>query len=410
MAHINTAVPGAREYYPLNEPAIGTHLAGKQPELFKPLEIKGVTFKNRIFVSPMCQYSSSNGHATDWHFVHIGGFATRGVGAVCMEATSVVPEGRISPEDAGLWQDSQMAPLKRIVEFSHAQGTKIGIQLCHAGRKASTYAPWIKEKTGHGTSWVAQEDENGWPNNVYAPSAIPWSEKYPNPKEMTEQDMQYVEDAFVAAVNRCKEIGFDFIEFHAAHGYLMHEFVSPISNTRTDQYGGSSLENRLRFPTRVLQRMREEWKDKPLFVRISASDWAEGPEKSEDGTWLQWGIEQSILWVQKMLSLGVVDLVDCSSGGNWFKQKIGPLIDGKIAPGYQVQFSEAMKKAHPSVIVGAVGMISDPVVAESYLKDGKADVVSLARELLRNPHWVLMAAKTLGCEVKAANQYDRAWR
>ncbi|KAJ7110022.1 hypothetical protein C8R44DRAFT_801208 [Mycena epipterygia] len=402
MAHINVPVPEAREYYPLNEPAIGTYLNGEQPNLFKPLEIKGVTFKNRIFASPMCQYSSSDGHATDWHLVHIGGFATRGVGAICIEATSVVPEGRISPEDAGLWTDSQIAPLKRIVEFSHSQGTKIGVQLAHAGRKASTYAPWIKDKMGHGTSWVAQEDENGWPNNVYGPSAIPFSETYPHPKALTEEDIKYVEDAFVAATERCKQIGFDFIEIHGAHGYLLHEFVSPLSNTRTDQYGGS-LENRLRFPTRLLQRIREVWTDKPLFVRISASDWAEGPEKAEDGTWLQWGIEQSNIWIGKMLSLGVVDLVDCSSAGNWAKQKI------PVFHGYQVHFAEAIKKAHPSLIVGAVGGITDPELAESYLKSGKADVILLARELLRNPHWALSASKQLGCKVKPANQYERAW-
>ncbi|KAJ7492431.1 NADH:flavin oxidoreductase 2 [Mycena latifolia] len=402
MSHINTPVPGAREYYPHNEPEIGTRMEGEQPNLFQPLEIKGVTFKNRVFVSPMCQYSSSDGHATDWHLVHIGGFASRGVGAVCIEATSVVPEGRISPEDAGLWKDSQMAPLKRIIEFAHSQGTKIGIQLAHAGRKATTYAPWIKDKAGHGTSWVAEEHENGWPNNVYAPSAIPFSDTYPHPKAMTEEDIKYVEDAFVAATERCKKLGFDFIEVHGAHGYLLHEFVSPLSNTRTDQYGGS-LENRLRFPLRLLQRIREVWSDKPLFVRISASDWAEGPEKAEDGTWLQWGIEQSNIWVDKMLSLGVVDLVDCSSGGNWSKQKI------TVGDGYQVPFAEAIKKAHPALIVGAVGAITDPKVAESYLKDGKADVIFLARALMRNPHWALTAAKELGCKVKAANQYERAW-
>ncbi|KAF7347671.1 Nadh:flavin oxidoreductase nadh oxidase [Mycena venus] len=410
MAHINTPVPGAREYYPLNEPAIGTHQGGEQPELFKPLEIKGVTFQEPYFCGILRCANIALMMGTQRigiSFISGQGFATRGVGAVCVEATSVVPEGRISPEDAGLWTDSQIAPLKRIVEFSHAQGTKIGIQLAHAGRKASTYAPWVKEKAGHGASWVAQENENGWPNNVYAPSAIPWSETYPNPKEMTEQDMKYVEDAFVAATKRCKEIGFDFIEVHGAHGYLIHEFVSPISNTRTDQYGGPLLENRLRFPTRLLQRICEEWKDKPLFVRISATDWAEGPEKSEDGTWLQWGIEQSTLWVGKMLSLGVIDLLDVSSGGNWVKQKISP--SSNIGHGYQVPFAETIKKAHPSLIVGAVGMITDPVIAESYLKDGKADVVFLARELMRNPHWALAAAKTLGAKIKAANQYDRAW-
>ncbi|KAJ7751311.1 hypothetical protein DFH07DRAFT_826841 [Mycena maculata] len=400
--HINTAVPGAREYYPLNEPEIGTRMDGSQPALFQPLEIKGVTFKNRIFVSPMCQYSSSDGHATDWHLIHIGGFATRGVGAICIEATSVVPEGRISPEDAGLWTDSQIAPLKRIVEFTHSQGTKVGIQLTHAGRKASTYAPWIKDKAGHGTSWVAQENENGWPNNVYAPSAIPFSKTYPHPKAMTEEDMKYVEDAFVAAVERCKQIGFDFIEVHGAHGYLIHEFFSPLSNTRTDQYGGS-LENRLRFPMRILRRVRQVWGDKLLFVRISATDWAEGPEKAEDGTWLQWGVEQSNLFVDKMLEAGVVDLLDVSSGGNWASQKI------PVAHGYQVPFAEAIKKAHPSLIISTVGLITDPEKANSYLKDGKADVISLARELMRNPHWALTAAKQLGCKIKLANQYERAW-
>ncbi|KAJ7225282.1 hypothetical protein GGX14DRAFT_539446 [Mycena pura] len=410
MTHINTRVPDAREYYPLSVPDIGTYEVGtplpshgEQPNLFKPLDIKGVTFKNRIFTSPMCQYSSDNGHATDWHFVHIGGFATRGVGSICMEATAVVPEGRISPEDAGLWTDSQMAPLKRIVEFCHNHGTKVGIQLAHAGRKASTYAPWIKDKMGHGTSWIAQADEDGWPDNTYAPSAISFSDgTYPHPKAMTEEDIKHVEDAFVAATKRCIEIGFDFIEIHGAHGYLIHEFVSPLSNTRTDQYGGS-LENRLRFPMRILQRVREVWADKPLFVRISATDWKEGPEKTDDGTWMQWGIEQSIIWAEQMLRLGVVDLLDVSSGGNWFQQKIA------VKHGYQIELAAAIKKAHPQLIVGGVGMITDPELAEEYLRDGKADVVFLARELLRNPHWALHAAKKLGCKVKPANQFERAW-
>ncbi|KAJ7606728.1 hypothetical protein DFH06DRAFT_1275354 [Mycena polygramma] len=397
MSHINTAVPGAREYYPLNEPEIGTFLGGEQKDLFKPLEIKGLTFKNRIFVSPMCQYSSSDGHATDWHLVHIGGFATRGVGAICLEATAVVPEGRISPEDAGLWQDSQIAPLKRIVEFSHSQGTKIGIQLAHAGRKASSYAPWVQMRKGRGTSRVASQNENGWPDNVYAPSAIPFSEITPQPKEMTEEDMLYVENTFVAAAKRCKQAGSDFIEIHGAHGYLISEFVSPLSNTRTDKYGGSPS-NRLRFPTRLLQRVRAEWSDKPLFVRISATDWAEGPEKAEDGTWMQWGVEQCNLWVDQMLSLGLIDLLDVSSGGNWAKQTNGP-----------VPFAEAIKKAHPALVVGAVGAITKPEAANSYLKTGKADVIFMGRELLRNPHWPLMAAKQLGARIKPANQYSLAW-
>ncbi|KAF9502407.1 putative NADH:flavin oxidoreductase 2 [Pleurotus eryngii] len=396
MPLLNTPVPGAREFYPLNEPEIGTALSQKDaPLLFQPITIGGVTFKNRIFVSPMCQYSSSDGHATDWHLVHIGGFATRGAGAICLEATAVVPEGRISPQDAGIWKDSQIAPLKRIVEFCHSQGTKVGIQLAHAGRKASLLAPWI------GPVRTAAADEGGWPDKVYAPSAISYANNYPLPKEVSERDMQYIEDAFADAIVRCEKVGFDFIEIHGAHGYLLHSFVSPLSNVRNDTYGGQPLENRLRFPLRVVQLCRAAW-SKPLFVRISASDWAEGLEKGEDGNWAQWGIEQSTIYVGEMLKLGV-DLVDCSSGGNWAKQKI------RYEHGYQVPFAAALKKAHPSLSIGAVGLLTDPLFVERYLQDGKTDVVFLGRELLRNPHWPLAAAKALGTPVKAANQYERAW-
>ncbi|KDQ63292.1 hypothetical protein JAAARDRAFT_29310 [Jaapia argillacea MUCL 33604] len=409
---VNTPVPGADQYYPLNTPDIGEafppelYARNKDlPKLFQPLTLKGVTFKNRIFVSPMCQYSSDYGHATDWHLVHLGGYATRGVGAICIEASAVVPEGRISPEDAGLWTDSQIAPLQRIVNFVHAQGTKIGIQLAHAGRKASTLAPWVHSnapRTKVAKSQVAHEDENGWPDQVYGPSEIPFASDYPKPKAMTEEDIQYVEDAFVSAVERCKKIGFDFIELHMAHGYLFHSFLSPLSNVRSDVYGGPALENRLRFPLRAAARVRSVWADKPLFVRISATDWAEGPEKGEDGVWKQWGIEQSKVFVGECEKIGV-DLIDCSSGGNWAAQKI------TVGEGYQVPFAEALKKAHPNMIVGAVGMITLPRSAESFLSSGKADVVFLARELIRNPHWALTAAKELGVAVKPANQYERGW-
>ncbi|KAJ7086313.1 hypothetical protein C8R43DRAFT_965121 [Mycena crocata] len=263
-------------------------------------------------------------------------------------------------------------------------------------------------------------NENGWPNNgivafcpigiysdcvhaVYGPTATPFSDSFPHPKEMSEDDMKRVEDAFAAAAERCKQIGFDFIELHGAHGYLIHSFLSPVSNTRTDQYGGS-LENRMRFPTRVLERMRAVWADKPLFVRISSTDCMPGPEKAEDGTWLQWGMEQSKVWLDRMVSVGVIDLLDASSGGTWSKQ-----VWFQDGPGFQVPFSEAFKKAHPELVVGAVGNITDVEVAESYLADGKADVIFLARELLRNPDWVLSAAKKLGCTPKAANQYMMAW-
>ncbi|PPQ63788.1 hypothetical protein CVT24_004330 [Panaeolus cyanescens] len=404
MSLSNDRVPGAYQFFPLNRPEIGTllHDEAKEsdsPLLFKPLRIRGLEFKNRIFVAPMCQYSSDNGHATDWHLVHIGGLATRGVGAICMEATAVVPEGRISPEDAGLWTDSQIEPLRRIVNFSHAQGTLIGIQLAHAGRKASTHAPWVQNRAGHGVPHTASASEDGWPDQVKGPSAIQFSEQYPNVIEMTEQDIKDVEDAFVSAVERSEKAGFDFIELHAAHGYLLHEFLSPLSNQRQDMYGGS-LENRSRFLLNVSRRCREAWPDKPLFVRISATDWAEGPEQV-DGVWKQWGIEQSSVLVGRLQELGV-DLIDCSSGGNWFRQKID------LVPGYQVPFAEVLKKRH-SILIGTVGLITDPVQAESYLQQGKADVIFLARELMRNPHWPLLAAKTLGAKVKPANQYERAW-
>ncbi|ESK98198.1 nadh:flavin oxidoreductase nadh oxidase [Moniliophthora roreri MCA 2997] len=410
MAFINHPVPDVVQYYPLNDPAIGTprvqvncHQGEDIPLLFQPITIGDVTFKNRIFVSPMCQYSSDNGHATDWHFVHIGGFATRGVGAIIMEATSVVPEGRISPEDAGLWTDSQIAPLKRIVNFAHAQGTKIGVQLAHAGRKASTYAPWVQERLGAGGRNAARKEENGWPDNVVGPTTTAWSENFPNPRELSAKELDELDEAFVAAIKRCEEVGFDFIEIHGAHGYLISSFVSPLSNTRTDEFGGQPLENRIRWPLRLISRCRSAWK-KPLFVRISASDWAEGSEKNDDGTWAQWGIEQSTIFAGEMKKIGV-DLIDVSSAGNWFKQKI------IVKPGYQVPFAEAIKKAHPSLAVGAVGFITEGKQAESYLQEGKADVVLLARALIKDPHWVLSAARDLGIngKIKAANQYERAF-
>ncbi|KAK7695166.1 hypothetical protein QCA50_002356 [Cerrena zonata] len=289
MTNVNKPVPGADQYYPLNEPELGQLLPVDKyphnaalPKLFEPLTVRGVTFRNRIFVSPMCQYSSDNGHATDWHFVHVGALATRGPGAITMEATSVTPEGRISPEDAGLWTDTQIPPLQRIVKFAHAHQAVIGVQLSHAGRKASTIAPWVHTdlaKTKNPKSWVAHEDEGGWPDNVLAPSAIAYVDYYPLPKAMTEENIRYVEDGFVKAIDRVKQVGYDFIELHAAHGYLFHNFLSPLSNKRTDQYGGS-LENRMRWPLRVIKLMRDAW-DGPFFVRISATDWADFPRKAK---------------------------------------------------------------------------------------------------------------------------------
>ncbi|KAJ3574443.1 hypothetical protein NP233_g1769 [Leucocoprinus birnbaumii] len=403
---VNKGVPNAREFYPLNEPEIGTVLnaTSDTPKLFEPLTLRNVTFKNRIWVSPMCQFSSDDGHATDWHLVHLGSFAIHGAGAIMVEATAVVPEGRISPEDAGLWKDSQIAPLKRIVSFAHAHDTKLGIQLAHAGRKASTHAPWVQKKAGKGASSVATKEEAGWPEQVYAPSEISYHQGfYPDPQAATEEYLNGITNAFVDAARRADAAGFDFIELHAAHGYFLHEFLSPLSNTRSDIYGGQPLENRLRYLLQLVEKVRAVWPEhKPLFVRISATDWAEGPEKDENGQWLQWGIEQSTILADRLQKLGV-DFLDISTGGNWQQQKI------TVGPGYQVPYAAEIKKALPNLPIGTVGAITEPELAEAYLQEGKADVIFMAREFLRNPSWPLYAARQLGVTLKAPNQYEMAW-
>jgi len=409
---LNVPVPDVDQFFPLNDPPIGSLYPSSiykknetPPALFKPITIRGVTFKNRIFVAPMCMYSSDNGHATDWHLVHIGAFAARGAGAICQEATGVVPEGRISPEDAGLWTDTQIPPLQRIVRFCHTQDTKVGVQLAHAGRKASTLAPWVgrnEAKTRTAGRDVALADENGWPNNVWGPTEIPHAEGYPVPKAATEEHMDYVEKAWVDATERCKKIGYDFIEVHAAHGYLLHEFLSPLSNLRTDKWGGQSLENRMRFPLRIISAVRKAWPDKPLFVRISGTDWAEGPEQV-DGVWKQWGIEQSSIFAGELIKLGI-DRLDVSAGGLWHAQKIPPIVEG-----VQAHLAVKIKQDHPNLIVSTVGCITDPHFANNLIEEGKVDIVTLARELIRRADWPLWAASQLGVAAKPANQYERAW-
>ncbi|CEL58482.1 hypothetical protein RSOLAG1IB_08572 [Rhizoctonia solani AG-1 IB] len=400
-----------KEFYPLNEPSIGTPYSKDAypqnktiPKLFQPLQIRNTTFKNRIWASPMCQYSANDGHMTDWHLVHLGGFAARGVGSIMLEATAVVPEGRISPECPGIWTDSQMTPMRRIVDFIHGQGAVVGIQLSHAGRKASTLAPWISaaQKAAGNNTMIATEEQNGWPAQVVGPSEIPFGDNYPRPKAMALEDIDTLERAYIDAVERCKLIGFDFIEIHGAHGYLLHSFCSPHSNNRADIYGGS-LENRIRLPLRVVRAVRKAWgDDKPLFYRVSASDWAEIPERDANGDWKSWGIEQTIELARRLKEEGV-DLVDTSSGGNWSAQKI------PVGPMYQVPFAENIKKAVPDLVVGSVGLITTPQQAEGILQEGKADVVMLARELLRHVDFPIYAAQELGVVVKPANQYERAW-
>jgi 2,4-dienoyl-CoA reductase-like NADH-dependent reductase (Old Yellow Enzyme family) len=350
--------------------------------LFDLLTIRDITFANRVFVSPMCQYSSTDGYANDWHFAHLGSRAVGGAGLVLTEATAVLPEGRISPEDLGIWMDDHIEPLARIVRFIHEQGSVAGIQLAHAGRKASTYAPWA----GHG---MVPESGGGW-NNVVAPSALAFTDGYPMPRALSIDGIKNVVSAFAAAARRACEAGFRVIEIHAAHGYLIQEFLSPLSNRRTDAYGGS-FENRTRLLREIVAAVRGVWPERaPLFVRISASDWIEGG----------WDIQQSVELARQLKELGA-DLIDCSSGGNV------PGAEIPVGPGYQTPFAEQIRR-EANILTGAVGMITSPVQAEHILVTGQADAVMIARELLRDPYWPLRAARELGQPTSWPVQYLRA--
>ncbi len=349
--------------------------------LFDQLKIRDVTLRNRIAVSPMCEYSCEDGFANEWHLVHLGSRAVGGAALVITEATAVTPEGRISPQDLGIWKDAHIEPLARIAKFLSAEGSYPGIQLAHAGRKGSTSAP---SQGGHA---IAPAD-GGW--IPLAPSAIPFSDKYPMPAALDEAGIRSVVQSFADAAVRAREAGFRVIEIHAAHGYLLHEFLSPLSNKRTDSYGGS-LENRTRIVREVAVAIRKVWPERhPLFVRISASDWVEGG----------WDVEQSIQLVEQLGPLGV-DLIDCSSGGNVAKADI------PVGPGYQVPFSEKIR-SRAKILTGAVGMITTPKQADEIILTGKADIVLLARELLRQPYWPLHAARDLGVKVSWPEQYLRA--
>jgi 2,4-dienoyl-CoA reductase-like NADH-dependent reductase (Old Yellow Enzyme family) len=350
--------------------------------LFDPLTIQDITFANRVFVSPMCQYSSVDGYANDWHFVHLGSRAVGGAGLVLTEATGVVPEGRISPQDLGIWMDDHIEPLARIVRFIHEQGSVAGMQLAHAGRKASTYRPW----EGNGT---VPESRGGW-KNVVAPSALAFADHYPMPQALSLDGIRNVVSAFAAAARRACEAGFDVVEIHAAHGYLIHEFLSPYSNRRTDAYGGS-FENRTRILREIIAAVRGSWPDgAPLFVRISATDWIDGG----------WDIQQSIELARQLKELGA-NLIDCSSGGNVPHAKI------PVGAGYQTPFAEQIRR-EANILTGTVGMITSPVQAEHILVTGQADAVILARELLRDPYWPLRAARDLGQSISWPVQYLRA--
>jgi 2,4-dienoyl-CoA reductase-like NADH-dependent reductase (Old Yellow Enzyme family) len=350
-------------------------------KLFSPLTLRGVTFRNRIFVSPMCQYSCVDGVPNDWHLVHLGSRAVGGAGLVMVEATAVTPEGRISPADSGLWNDTQADAFKRISSIITSQGSIPGIQLAHAGRKASTEPPW---KGGR----PIQKSDGGW--QPVAPSPIPFAPGHPMPREVSPAEIEGLVKSFADAAAKALHAGFKVVEVHMAHGYLLHEFLSPLSNHRQDAFGGS-LEARIKFPQNVAAAVRAVWPESlPVFVRISATDWVDKG----------WDLEQSIAFARRLREIGV-DLIDCSSGGM--------VADANIpsGPGFQVPFSAAIRR-EAGIATGAVGLITNAQQAEQTLVCGDADAVFLARALLRDPYWPLHAAKDLGVEVSWPVQYERA--
>jgi 2,4-dienoyl-CoA reductase-like NADH-dependent reductase (Old Yellow Enzyme family) len=349
--------------------------------LFDPLVLRGLKLANRIAVSPMCQYSAPEGRATDWHLVHLGGLAQGGAGLVFTEAAAISPEGRISPQDLGLWNDGQVEPLARAVHFVKSQGAVAGVQLAHAGRKAGTQPPW----EGGGVLPLAQ---GGWLGQ--APSAVPFDAGWHTPQALDAAGLQQVKADFRRAALRALDAGFQVVEIHGAHGYLLHQFLSPLANRREDQYGGS-FENRIRLLCEVVETVRAVWPENlPLLVRISATDWAEGG----------WDPAQSVALARILRPLGV-DLVDCSSGG------MVPRAHIPLAPGYQVPFAASIRQ-ETGMPTGAVGLITEPAQAQAILAAGQADLVFLGRELLRDPRWPLRAARELGEVIPWPAQYARA--
>ena len=343
--------------------------------------LRSVEFRNRIFLSPMCQYSAIDGVPDDWHVVHLGSRAVGGAGLVIVEATAVTPEGRISPGDLGIWNDRQVRAFQKITSFIAAQGSVPGIQLAHAGRKASTAPPWKRGSP-------LNSSEGGW--LPVAPSSLPFAEGYSIPHELTQSEIAELVSRFAEGAIRALDAGFKVIELHMAHGYLMHEFLSPLTNKRGDEYGGG-LEGRARFPLHVAKAVRDVWpSDLPLFVRISAMDWAEGG----------WDLEQSVTFSKWLRDVGV-DLIDCSSGG------LVPHAKVPIAPGYQVPFAAAIRR-EVNMPTGAVGLITEAQQAEEILQKGEADAVILARAMLRDPYWPMHAAKELSVDFQWPVQYVRA--
>jgi 2,4-dienoyl-CoA reductase-like NADH-dependent reductase (Old Yellow Enzyme family) len=352
------------------------------PHLFSPIKIKSIEFKNRLVVSPMCEYSSEDGFANNWHLVHLGSRAIGGAALVITEATAVCPEGRITNGDLGIYKDEHITQLKHITDFIHQHGAVAGIQLAHAGRKASRVLPW------KGGAQIPSNEPGGW--KTVAPSAIPFTDNEEAPLALDKAGIEKVKADFKAATLRAIAAGFKVIELHSAHGYLINEFLSPISNHRTDEYGGS-FENRIRLLLEITETVRKVWPDEyPLFIRISATDWADGG----------WNADDSVA-LAKILKGKGIDLVDCSSGGNVSYAKI------PLEPGYQVEFAEKIKK-ESGVLTGAVGLITEAAQADTIIRQGQADMIMMARELLRDPYFALRAAHELGHDVKWPVQYERA--
>ncbi|MEO7035890.1 MAG: NADH:flavin oxidoreductase/NADH oxidase [Polyangiaceae bacterium] len=353
------------------------------PHLFDPITIRSVTFRNRIGVSPMCQYSCQDGFANDWHLVHLGSRAVGGAGLVIAEATGVEARGRISPGDLGIYKDEHVAPLARVAKFVSQQGAVAGIQIAHAGRKASTGLPWAGGKP-------LTKETGAW--EIVGASAIPFAVGYEIPSALTPEEIAGIRDKFRAAAVRAKDAGFGYLEIHAAHGYLLHSFLSPLSNHRSDQYGGP-FDNRVRFLLEVVRSVREVWpQDRVLGVRLSCTDWVEGGWTSEDTVRLA-----------QLLELAEVDVLDCSSGGNVPKAPI------PVGPAYQLPFAEAVKRATSKLRVAAVGMITEPTQADGIIAAEQADFVFLAREFLRDPYFPRSAAAALGHKLTPPAQYGRAW-
>ncbi|CAM1507245.1 Fc.00g068860.m01.CDS01 [Cosmosporella sp. VM-42] len=415
----NKPAPGVPYFTPAQTPPAGTALdPASAPTLFKPLRMRGVQVHNRFVVSPMCTYSAQDGHLTDWHLVHLGQFALHGAGLVTVEATAVEPRGRISPSDSGLWADSQIAPLKRITDFIHSQGSKASIQLAHAGRKASTLPPWIG---GTAKKTLAPASVGGWPDDVVGPSAIPFAEDHAQPRELTTGDIKALVQSFADSAVRAVKAGFDVIEIHGAHGYLITSFLSPISNKRTDQYGGS-FENRTRFLIEIVKAIRAVIpSDMPLWLRISGTEWMEWSGEES------WTIEESIRLAKLLPALGI-DVLDVSSGGNNSQQKI------QLSQTFQTSLAgkvrDAVKADGSDLLIAAVGAITSGEFARSVVQDGEivgpvsetievegehgqraqADLVQAARQFLREPQWVYNVANELNVPIKWSHQYSRAPR